>query len=240
MRALIDGFKVRGTELAEKTRARGVDTLERIRVETVGWHEALETRREFLSNGAAPRWLKLGGFPVRVLARMDRVLEVFSGRVRSEIERLSKLELSAGETSAEPATPAAAKSAEDSTKATPVKKAAPKKAKKPAARKAAKKSPAAKSAKKAEPKKAPATAKAAATKAKTKRTKPKKAAAKRARTTSSTRFVMPIAGYDDLTAKQVLAELPRLTDAQCATVRAHEATHKKRKTVLAALDSRAA
>jgi hypothetical protein len=54
----------------------------------------------------------------------------------------------------------------------------------------------------------------------------------------TTRLLMPIADYDALTVKEVLAELPRLSPAQCKTVRAHEAQTKQRKTVLAALDAR--
>ena len=49
---------------------------------------------------------------------------------------------------------------------------------------------------------------------------------------------MPIAGYDSLTAKEVLAELDGLTRSQCETVRDHEALNKKRKTVLKALETR--
>src|SRR5690606_1670057 len=45
------------------------------------------------------------------------------------------------------------------------------------------------------------------------------------------RLVLPIADYDALTAKDILAELPRLSDSQCETLRAHERAHKKRKTV---------
>ncbi|MBX3270866.1 MAG: hypothetical protein KF729_11425 [Sandaracinaceae bacterium] len=56
----------------------------------------------------------------------------------------------------------------------------------------------------------------------------------------SRRLVMPIAGYDELSAKDALAEIARLTPAQCAVVREHERSNKNRKTVLKALDARAA
>lgn len=68
---------------------------------------------------------------------------------------------------------------------------------------------------------------------------PKKAPAKR-RAEPTRRLVMPIADYDDLTAKEVIAELGGLSRAQCKTVRAREASAKKRKTVLRALDARLA
>lgn len=68
---------------------------------------------------------------------------------------------------------------------------------------------------------------------------PKRAAPKKAkRTAASKRLVMPIADYDSLSAKEILAELPRLTDAQCKAVHAIERTHKQRKTVLKALEAR--
>ncbi len=65
---------------------------------------------------------------------------------------------------------------------------------------------------------------------------PKKAKAKAK--TASKRLVLPIADYDTLTAKEILAELPRLTEAQCKAVHAIERAHKQRKTILAALEAR--
>ncbi|HJL15079.1 MAG TPA: histone H1-like repetitive region-containing protein [Sandaracinaceae bacterium LLY-WYZ-13_1] len=53
---------------------------------------------------------------------------------------------------------------------------------------------------------------------------------------ASRRLVMPIADYDELTAKEVLAELGGLSAAQCTTIYEHEKAHKKRKTVLRALE----
>ena len=74
--------------------------------------------------------------------------------------------------------------------------------------------------------------------------KPAKASRPRAKARAngkpSRRLVMPIAGYDELNAKQVLSEIGRLSEAQCKQVREHEASHKNRKTVLKALDARLA
>lgn len=52
------------------------------------------------------------------------------------------------------------------------------------------------------------------------------------------RLVLPIADYGSLTVKQIVAELPRLSEAQCKVVLEHERAHKKRKTVLHALETR--
>ncbi|HEY8432544.1 MAG TPA: hypothetical protein VIL20_29440, partial [Sandaracinaceae bacterium] len=46
---------------------------------------------------------------------------------------------------------------------------------------------------------------------------------------ASKRLVLPIADYEARTAKDILAELPRLSDSQCEVLRAHERAHKKRK-----------
>lgn len=73
------------------------------------------------------------------------------------------------------------------------------------------------------------------------RTQAAKAKAKKpaARTApAAKRLVLPIADYDSRTAKDVVSELPRLSDSQCAAVRTYERANKKRKTVLAALDAR--
>lgn len=80
-------------------------------------------------------------------------------------------------------------------------------------------------------------AKAPAKAAKTSRAKSKK---KPAAKKGSKKLVMPIAGYDDMTAKELISEVSRLSPSQAETVRAHEAATKKRKTVLAALDARLA
>lgn len=64
------------------------------------------------------------------------------------------------------------------------------------------------------------------------------AKAPRANGKPSRRLVMPIAGYDELNAKEIVAEIGRLSEAQCKQVRTHEANHKNRKTVLKALDAR--
>jgi hypothetical protein len=48
----------------------------------------------------------------------------------------------------------------------------------------------------------------------------------------------PIAGYDDLTAAQVTAQLSGLTPAQLRKVRDHERRHKARKSVLGAVEKK--
>jgi hypothetical protein len=58
------------------------------------------------------------------------------------------------------------------------------------------------------------------------------------RAPASKRLVLPIADYDTLSAKAILAEIPRLTEAQCKAVHALERAHKQRKTILAALEAR--
>mgnify|MGYP001576594690 CR=1 FL=1 len=58
--------------------------------------------------------------------------------------------------------------------------------------------------------------------------------------TATRRLVLPIADYDSLSAKAVIAELSGLSRAHCKAIRLHEAANKKRKTVLDALDSRLA
>lgn len=47
---------------------------------------------------------------------------------------------------------------------------------------------------------------------------------------------LPIAGYDDLTAKEIIGLLEDLTRSQLLRVRKHEASHRNRKTVLAKID----
>lgn len=90
---------------------------------------------------------------------------------------------------------------------------------------------------------APAATPAAPTASKTKAKTKAKASAKprngrgvaRAKP-ASTRFVLPIADYDGLTVKEILAELPRLTGAQRQAILAHERANKKRKSLLSALE----
>ncbi len=47
---------------------------------------------------------------------------------------------------------------------------------------------------------------------------------------------LPLADYDELTAKQVIAQLGDLDETQLYRVRQHESKHANRKTVLAAVD----
>ena len=48
---------------------------------------------------------------------------------------------------------------------------------------------------------------------------------------------LPIAGYDELTAKQIISLLGDLDPAQRARIRRYEAAHRSRKTVLAKLEA---
>lgn len=189
-----DELVERSVRLADATRERGVQALDKVQSGALDWTATLAARRAELSD--SPAWFRLIPVQRAVIDRAERALVRFGERVREQIQRLHQLELG---TPAEPTTEALAK--------------APKRAKtaKASATKANKTAPA-KTAKKA---KAPKAAK------------------------PTTRLLMPIADYDALTVKEVLAELPRLSPAQCKTVRAHEAQTKKRKTVLAALDARA-
>lgn len=66
-----------------------------------------------------------------------------------------------------------------------------------------------------------------------------KAKAARPNGSASRRLVMPIAGYDQLNVKEIVAEVAGLSEAQREVVREHERAHKNRKTVLKALDASA-
>src|SRR5207253_776884 len=61
--------------------------------------------------------------------------------------------------------------------------------------------------------------------------------ADRARRTVGGSASFPIAGYDELTASQVQAQLGSLTPAQLRKVREYELRHANRKSVLSAIDS---
>ncbi len=211
-----DALLSRGVALAADTRDRGVAALDVVRSGALDWHATLEARRAELDADGS-RWQRLSDLQLLVLDRFDRVLLAFGERVRAEIQRLSRLELSADAppVKAKAAKPAAAKTATAKT-ATATKATAKKAAKAKAPRKAKPGKTDAKSASKKTP-----TA--------------KKRAAKKPNGKS---LLMPIAGYDSLTAKEVLAELDGLTRSQCETVRDHEALNKKRKTVLKALETR--
>ena len=64
--------------------------------------------------------------------------------------------------------------------------------------------------------------------------KASKKPAKKAATSSGPR--LPIAGYDELTAREVVALVADLTPAQRARLRKHEESNRNRKTILAKLD----
>ena len=82
-------------------------------------------------------------------------------------------------------------------------------------------------------KKSPSTTKKRATNKSTgKKSETKKSAARKA--AGSPR--LPIAGYDDLTAREVISLVEDLTPAQRKRLRNHEVANRNRKTILAKLD----
>ena len=160
MSSLIDTLKSRTTELAAKTRDRGIDVLGKVRDGTLDWHRTLEARRAEIDSTTAPKWFQLGGLQIFVINRFDHALNVFSDKIREEIARLQQLELEASGQSAEkPAAEALAAEAAPAkarAKATPPKKRASAKAKAaPKAKPALKSKAAPKAAQKAAPKAAP-------------------------------------------------------------------------------------
>jgi len=246
MSSLIKTLKSRTTHLVQKTRDRGIDVLGKVQHGTLDWHRTLETRRAELDANNGPRWFQLGGLQIFVIDRFDRALSAFGEKVREEIQRLQHLELKNEASTAEvvsnetqKATPKKAAAKKAAPKKAAPKKAAkkPRAAKKPAAKRAATKKPIVA---KATPTKTAAKAVAKSPNKTAKKAKARPAAKRPGGTKATRRFIMPIASYDELTAKEVLAEVHRLTPAQCETVRSHELSHKKRKTVVAALDAQLA
>src|SRR5690606_38750045 len=75
---------------------RGIDALGgalgRVRSGALDWHETLKARRAEL-DANEPKWLGWAALQRRVIDGVDRVLVRFSDRVRSEMKRLSGLEL---------------------------------------------------------------------------------------------------------------------------------------------------
>lgn len=237
VRALVErreSLRKHGAEVAGATRDRSLDALGRVRSGALDWHETLSAwRRDVEKRAADARWARLTSLQVRLLDRADRALGWFGERVRAEIDRLARLELSvtrpAIEAGAAPRSTAGAAKPKRTTVARtdpePPSTAPEAKAKRPETKRPETKRPETK-------RKAPA-AKAKATRARA------RAAAKPNGTRKpSTRLVMPIADYDDLTAKEILAELPRLSEAQCRTVLGHERANKGRKTIVRALETR--
>lgn len=207
-----DELVERSVRLATATRERGVQALGKVQSGALDWTATLAARRAELGDG--PAWYRFVPVQVAVIDRAERALLRFQERVREQIQRLHQLELGASAI-AEASPRATAEASEEPAAAkakTPVKRATATRAKAPRAK--------------------------PATKATAGRAPASKAPAAKAKPT--TRLLMPIADYDSLTVKEVLAELPRLSPAQCKTVRAREAATKKRKTVLTALDARAA
>ena len=212
----------RGIELAHVTRDRGVSALESVRSGTLDWQATLEARRVELSE-SAPAWFRFRGLQIFVVDRAESALVGFGERLRAHMQRLGQLEL--------------APAAEADAQAVAALEETPAARKKPSARKPGK--AASTKAASTKPASAKAQGPALATRAsKASKAKPtpsarrKKVATKR---TKSTRFLMPIADYDGLTAKQAIAEIADLSAAQRKQIEAHEKAHKNRKTVLAAL-----
>ena len=102
-----DALLSRGVALAADTRDRGVAALDVVRSGALDWHATLEARRAELDADGS-RWQRLSDLQLLVLDRFDRVLLAFGERVRAEIQRLSRLELSADAppVKAKPAKPA--------------------------------------------------------------------------------------------------------------------------------------
>ncbi len=69
-----------------------------------------------------------------------------------------------------------------------------------------------------------------------KKAKPAKAKATKAKPSPATAPRMPIAGYDDLTAREIIVLLDDLTPSQRQRVGKHETANRSRKTILAKLD----
>jgi hypothetical protein len=172
IRARRDELVERGALIAETTRDRGVHALGKVRNGAMDWRQTLAARQADLPESTS--WFHVASFERLMLERIDRVLAIFSARVRAEIKRLRQIEL-----------PARAEPADDT-------------------------SP---------------------TRAKKKGGKRNGAAPKR--------LVLPIPDYETLTAREVLAELPRLSDAQRRTILEFERAHKKRRTIVGALEARA-
>lgn len=83
----------------------------------------------------------------------------------------------------------------------------------------------------------PANAKTSAAEATPATLEPKVTKASKASKAATSRSPrLPIAGYDDLTAREVVDLLDDLTLAQQKRIRAHESEHRNRKTILAKLD----
>jgi hypothetical protein len=223
-----------GSKIVERGAHLADVALGKVQTEALDWRRTLAARREALGDEARGGWSRLLDFQTRVLDETERVLASLAARVRARLERLGNLELAERPAlaplpvEATVADPPRAEPVDAELSSAPLERVeAPEVAQTAASREAAPVTDASASA--VEP--------AAETPARTPRARrPKKPA--RDVANAPKRFVLPINGYDELTVKDILAELPRLTPAQCQAIRDFEAAHKNRKTVLSALDAR--
>ncbi len=199
----------KGAAWMGRARARGVDALGKLQSGAIDWQETLSARRATLT--AEPR--RLGSLQIALLERTERWVGRLADRARDSLARLRLPELPVASKPAElepsRAQPIEPEAEPVESDAARVKGARPKR---PSAKRSSTKSSSTKSGK-------------GETKTETKGP-------------SSRRLVLPIAEYETLSAKAIVAEVPRLTAAQRKVVLEHERANKKRKSVLNALEGR--
>jgi hypothetical protein len=237
----------RGTKLADTVLDTVLDT---VQSGALDWRRTVSARREALDERGG--WFRFIGLQTRVLNETERLLDQLATRLREQLDRLRNLELAAAHVPPAELPEGATAEADGAAEPEP----AP-----PATEVRAGESPAEAEATESETAKRAAETLAAETLAASDAkldgeraklngaagTKPPTARRKKASrakplgdSSPPKRFVLPINGYGDLTAKDILAELPRLTSAQCKVIRDFERVNKNRKTVLSALDARIA
>lgn len=240
----------RGNAVANETVGRGIDLLGKVQSGALEWKESLADRRRTLTE-AERAWFSLDKIQVAVLDHFERLLTGFGERVRLEMERLRGLELRA--VNPEPVLKKQVDAASDATiedaeiigNGRAAKRVGPRSSsaasKKGGARAETAAKTSASAAVKASGDKAAAKKKGNGTRKKSqgKAVAPVAASSATSEASETTkRLVLPIGDYENLTAKEVLAEIPRLSAAQCQAVYSFERSHRKRKTVLRALEAR--
>lgn len=221
-----DAIVERGTAFADATRKRSSDLIVRVQTSTDTWRQNLLNR---LSLEKIEENSVFSKFRVLVLGRVEDLIEVVGKRTREQLDRINL-----------PDVPALAKLRE--LQINPTKKVIKKETKtvvksKPKAKAKAKAKPKAKAAK--PQKKVAKAAKSVRISKSVSSAKPAKATKKTKSVKKTTRrLVMPIADYDTMNVRTVLAELEGLSTAQCKTVHAYETNNKARKTVLKAIENR--
>ncbi|MCC6877013.1 MAG: hypothetical protein IT378_22095 [Sandaracinaceae bacterium] len=205
-----EALLAKGAAWMGRARARGVDALGKLQSGAIDWQETLSARRATLT--AEPR--RLGSLQIALLERTERWVGRLADRARDSLARLRLPEL-----------PGASKPAElEPSRAQPIQPAEAEPVESDAAR-----------VKGARPKRP--SAKRSSTKSSS--TKSGKGETKsETKGPSSRRLVLPIAEYETLSARAIVAEGPRLTAAQREVVLEHERANKKRKSVLNALEGR--